>query len=1008
MVPGVRTQRLLAALLLAPNTVVPLDRLVAVLWDTDPPATAVKQVQNRISVLRDCLGPQSGMIETDGPGYRIVVGTDELDVLRFHRDLEEAKRAAANGDHRAAAGLAREALCWWRGPALDGLDAGVVLGPVTRLNEQRLHAIELCAGWRLELGDYQAAVEELTEIVVQHPLRETAYSLLMLALERGGRQADALAVFHEVRARLVAELGVEPGPELRAVHARVLATTPPEPLCSADQEWAGLRPHLTRLVGRADDSARLAALLERERLVTVTGAGGCGKTALALNVAHESAGRRQMAGLALALATVGSIEQVVHALAALLRAGDGGDDLDGAYTAVERALAARPRLLVLDNCEHLAGDVADLVTRMLSTCPDLIVLATSQQPLGTPGETVFALEPLPVPVPGEPDRTVLGVPSVELFVERVHCAAPSTTIASADVGHVAELCRRLDGLPLAIELVAARARAFPLHELVERVGHDLTLLFRTSSSGDPRHITLEATLDWSFRLLPPDQQRLFARMSVFATGFTAEDAADVCGFAPLRSGTVAAHLAALVDRSLVQPYDVAGARRYRLLNVIRTFAGSRLAGLGEFETTMRHHLDRWLALTSDIDRLPRYCDRERRWRDIEPDAPNLRRCLQFGLDTGHALVAAEIVAKAFEFWLVNKGYLADGRAWLQRMLALPALTEHPGIRALLWFHRALVVKMFGDIPHGLTLLHSVVDELATHRRREHLEARAGILNAKMVALDPSVLDDVEPAVAAALNWPNADDARMLFNVAGSTMNTWGRYARTQELGVAYDRCKLELSGSSKAAKLTVMTEALLGLGDLTRATALIDDLTSLFNSVTHAAEQAAPRRVIASYHLVCREPGRARCFLEAALTTLSSAQPPLTSRFVPLQILLAEAQRQCGDITTARRTLSGVLLRAHGRADFKHTFAAPLCAALIAADLGDIEASRRLTVRWNQTRLAHGLPVPVGFAGPAGTLSLDPRPAEGPAMSWCPRDFTVCLDAARTWCEQPDLARLPG
>ncbi|MEV5721154.1 BTAD domain-containing putative transcriptional regulator [Amycolatopsis mediterranei] len=798
------------------------------------------------------------------------------------------------------------------------------------------------------------------------------------------------------------------------VYARVLAATPqtapvrPKPPSSVEQEWAGLRPHLTRLVGRADDSARLDALLDRERLVTVIGAGGCGKTALAVNVAYESACRRRVTGLALALATVRSVEQVVHALAALLRAGDGGDDLDGAYAAVERALAAGPRLLVLDNCEHLAGDVADLVTRMLSRCPDLAVLATSRQPLGTPDETVFALEPLPVPAPGESDRAVLKVPSVELFAECVHRAAPSITITGADVDHVAELCRRLDGLPLALELVAARARAFPLHELVERVGHDLTLLFRTSSNGDSRHTTLNATLDWSFRLLPPDQQRLFARMSVFAAGFTAEDAAEVCGFAPLRSGTVAAQLATLVDRSLVQPCDVAGARRYRLLNVIRTFAGARLAGFGELETTMRHHLDRWLALARDIDRLPRYSDRERGWQDMAPGAANLRQCLQFGLDAGHALDAAEIVAKSFEFWLVNKGYLAEGRVWLQRMLALPEPAGRPEIRALLRFHRGLVVKMFGNVPDSLTLLHPAVDELAGHQRREHLEARAGVLNAKMLTLDPSVLDDVEVAVAAALDWPNGDDARMVFNSAGSTMNTWGRYARTLEIDAAYDRCELELGRSSMTAKLTVMIEALLGLGDLTRATALIGDLIRLLDSVTHAAEQAAPRRVIASYYLVCQEPDRARHFLDEALTTLSTAQPPLTSRFTPLRILLAEAQRQCGNTRTARRTLCDTLLSARGISDFKHTFAAPLCAALVAADLGDTEASQDLITRWNQTRRTHGLPVPVGFVAPAKTLNLDPDPSGQPAKVWYPTALTACVDAARTWCAQPGLAHLPG
>jgi hypothetical protein len=240
------------------------------------------------------------------------------------------------------------------------------------------------------------------------------------------------------------------------------------------------------------------------------------------------------------------------------------------------------------------------------------------------------------------------------------------------------------------------------------------------------------------------------------------------------------------------------------------------------------------------------------------------------------------------------------------------------------------------------------------------------------------------------------------------MNTWGRYRRTLEIGAAYDRCKLELGRSSMTAKLTVMIEALLGLGDLTRATALIGDLIGLLGSVTHAAEQAAPRRVIASYYLVCGEPDRARHFLDEALTTLSTAQPPLTSRFTPLQILLAEAQRQCGNTTTARRTLCDILPHPRGCSDFKHTFAAPLCAALIAADLGDTEASQGLITRWNRTRRTHGLPVPVGFVAPAKTVNLDPAPSDHPAKVWNPTALTACLDAARTWCAQPGLVHLPG
>ncbi|WP_233160389.1 AfsR/SARP family transcriptional regulator [Actinophytocola xanthii] len=229
MLPSPRHQRVLAALLLAPNSVVPTARLVEAMWDREPPATATKQVQNCVSALRERLGRGSAVIVTDGPGYRIVVSDSELDALRFHRELETARRRAAEGSHRAAVLAARAALRLWRGPALAGLDAVALAGPVMRLNEQRLHAIRRCADWQLELGEYDRVVEELTEVVAQHPLDEGAHARLMTALAASGRQGDALAVHQALRTRLVEDLGVDPGAEVQAAHARILAAPPPVP-----------------------------------------------------------------------------------------------------------------------------------------------------------------------------------------------------------------------------------------------------------------------------------------------------------------------------------------------------------------------------------------------------------------------------------------------------------------------------------------------------------------------------------------------------------------------------------------------------------------------------------------------------------------------------------------------------------------------------------------------------------------------------------------------------------
>jgi predicted ATPase/DNA-binding SARP family transcriptional activator len=919
-----KQRALLAVMLVSVGQPVTIDALVNRVWDNEPPDHVRNTIYTYISRLRGVFrGQMNNPLVRAGGGYVLDVAPETMDAHRFQLLAKRARQPKTSDQTRRD--LLNEALNQWRGTPLSGVTGMWADGVRHGLEQQRINATTEWAALELRVGVPQIVIDRLHGLLADHPLAEALHGQLMRALYHAGRSAEAIEHYGLARDRIAAELGTQPGTALRHIYRKIAkaAMKPPapdpRPGLASEPPWVGLRPRITRLIGR-NESAQLAALLASKRLITVTGVGGCGKTALALNVAYGWVCQRRTAGFALALATVTSVEQAVHALAELLGVRDGGNHVDEAFAAVQRALAVGPRLLVFDNCEHLAGEIADLVSRMLVGCPELVVLATSRQPLDVPGETVLALQPLPVPRVDEPDiGTMMAVPSVQLFVERVREATPSITIAGTDLDHVAELCRKLDGLPLALELVAARARAFSLRDLVERVGRDLTLLFRTSSSGEPRHATLHATLNWSFQLLPTDQRRLFARMSGFAGGFTAADAEAVCGFTPLSTDTVAAQLAALLDRSLVQPYEVAGARRYRLLNVIRTFAQARLADLGERAATQRHHLDHWLTTVRDIDQLPRYQDRILRWQAMEPDAANLRQCLQFGLDAGHALDAAEIVARAFEFWSVNKGYLAEGRVWLQRMLLLPDLAHRPDVHALLRFHDALVVNIFGDPRHSLTLMLPVIGKLANHRPREHQEARACVLNSKMVALDPSVLDEVEPVVTAALASPEDDDACTVINAAGSTLNTWGRYQRTLDIGNAYDQRKVKPGRSSMAAKLTVTIEALLGLGDLARASILIDDLISLLSSIAHAAEHAAPRRVIASHYLASQQPDQAACFLDAALTTLTTASPPLTWRLVPLQILLAEAQRQCGDVTTALHTLRNSLT-AVGNTTFKQAF----------------------------------------------------------------------------------------
>jgi predicted ATPase/DNA-binding SARP family transcriptional activator len=996
-----KQRAVLAVLLTTPGQPVTVEALVDRVWDDEPPEQVRNTIYTYMSRLRRVFRewPTIALVRTGG-GYVLDVPPETVDVHRFQQ-LVDRGRDRSTDDH-ARRGLFSVALDLWRGTSLSGLSGAWAERVRHGLEQRRINAAVEWAELELRIGAPEAVIDRMHDLLASHPSAEVLSEQLIRALHRAGRSADAMAHYRMTRDRIKAELGVQPSTALRTAHKEVVAAarTPAlvERVPDGAPAWIGLRPHTRRLIGRADEAARLSELLDAERLVTVTGVGGCGKTALALHVASDVARRHRRSVVALALATVTSPEQAVHSLAALLGAGTSGERPEDALVAIERILAGSPHLLVLDNCEHLAEGMAELIQELFLACPALSVLATSRQPLSSVDETVFALSPLRVPLrTDEPDEQVLAVPAVQLFVERLRQAVPSLALTRAAIGHVTEVCRRLDGLPLALELVAARARTFPLGELVDRVSNDLTLLFRTSSGAEPRHATLEATLDWSFQLLVPDQRRLLARTSVFADGFTIADLEAVCGFAPLDPHRVPALLAALVDRSLVQPYDHSDHRRYRLLNVIRTFARARLTDSGEFGNVARDHLSWRLAVARKIDQLPRYSERVRGWRAMEVEAANLRQCLEFGFGTEHGLDAAELVAKAFEFWLVNRGYLQEGRMLLQTALSQRGLEQRPDVHALLRFHHALLVKMSGDNLGGLALMRPVVAELARCRPRETLEAQACVLSAKMVTLDPTALHDVEPILASALPSPEHDDVLTVVNSASTVLNVWGRYERTLELHAAYERRGVELAPSSMAAKLAVKITATLGTGNVVAANEQVRDLITLLDGITHAAEHSAPRRVIALSYLVDDRPDEARRFLGDALTFLHTAHQPLSSRFVLLQILLAESQRRCRDLSTALRNLRTALAAATST-DFQQSFPGVLCAALLAADLGDTSASRQLVTEWDTVRREHGLPVPVGFTEAARKLGIDPEPPSEPGGSWNQGTLTACVSSARSWC----------
>jgi predicted ATPase/DNA-binding SARP family transcriptional activator len=613
---GEGERALLTMLLLNANRVVSAARLMEALWGEDPPPTAVNALQAHVSRLRKKLaGPAGAKDRLAGSpaGYRLEVGPGELDLGRF-----EELTLAVGPPAELAAALA-EALGLWRGPALAGVSSDALVGEAARLEEVRMVALERRIEADLALGRHQVLVPELEALVHDHPLREALRGQLMVALYRTGRQADALAVYRQGRAVLAEELGIDPGPALQALEVAILqqapevaappvAPPPAPPVTGAGEvEPPGpgrppggrhnLPPPLSSFIGREAEAMALGRLVEAHRVAVVVGPGGVGKTRLALQVAAGQLERCEDGVWLVELAPLRGPDLVASAVADAL----GVREQAGrpVLATLQDALGHRSLLVVLDNCEHLAEACAILVEALLRAGPGVHVLATSREPLGVDGEQVFRLGPLSTPVAGdealEPGQLAKS-DAVALFVERAAAQSPGFVLDGSTAAAVAGVCVHLDGIPLALELAAARLRSMSVHDLEARLADRFVVLTTARRTAPPRHQTLEALIGWSYDLLGPEEQAVFARLALFAGGWRLDQAEQVCAGGAVTTAEVAGLLAALVDKSLVEVEPTGRAARYRLLETVRQYADQRLAAAGEAEGTARAHARAYLAL----------------------------------------------------------------------------------------------------------------------------------------------------------------------------------------------------------------------------------------------------------------------------------------------------------------------------------------------------------------------------------------------------------------------------
>ncbi|MFJ3777609.1 AfsR/SARP family transcriptional regulator [Streptomyces sp. NPDC090075] len=551
---GPRPRALLTLLLLDAGRAVSAQRLTDGLYGTEPPGGTANALQSQVSRLRRRLAPHAE-IEATSTGYRIAVAPGSVDVHLFEEQSAAGRAALAAGDPARAAALLRDALALWRGPALPDLPEASA--EAARLDELRTAAVQDRIEADLALGGGSELVPELRALLAAQPLGERLYGQLMRALHAGGRPAEALTVYEEARRTLADELGADPSPELAALHLELLRGTEPG--------RPRLPVQLTRFVGREPELGRIAALLADARLVTLTGPGGAGKTRLAVEAAQHHPGA---CFVELALLTDGS--RIPYAVLAALGVREGFRS--PAADTTDRLLAAledRELLLVLDNCEHLVEAAARTAALLLAACPGVRVLATSREALGITGEILVPVPPLP------PE------PAVRLFLDRARAVRPGFD------GHarVEDICAALDGLPLAIELAAARLRTLTPDELADRLHDRFRLLSRGDRSKAPRHRTLRAVVEWSWDLLDEEERELARRLTVFSGGATLAAVEAVCGL-PYPEDV----LASLVEKSFVEIMEVAEVTavtavaeaagvsegRYRMLETIRAFAAESL------------------------------------------------------------------------------------------------------------------------------------------------------------------------------------------------------------------------------------------------------------------------------------------------------------------------------------------------------------------------------------------------------------------------------------------------
>ena len=718
---GRKERAVLAALLVDPGRARPAEELVAAVWGEDAPPTAEKSLQVRLSHLRAALAGGRDVLVRDGRGYRMAVEPERVDAVRFERLVGEA---ATQPGPDAALARYDEALSLVRGrPYADVEEFDGLASEIRRLDELRMRAIEGRMRALLGLGRHAEALPELDRLVRDEPHHEALAGLLMLALYRAGRQVDALRAYRLAAERL-RDLGLEPSEDLRRIEGQILtqseelvlpaiaapasATSPPV----VTGPRTNLPARLTSFIGRNRERAALRTRLRSDRLLTLTGPGGVGKTSLAVEAAREVVEELRDGVWLVGLGTLATPEQIPAVVADALPFGAAGPNLRGegreAIDALCERLAGRETLIVLDDCEHLAAGVARIAERLLEAADGVRILATSRQALGARGEAIVDVEPF------EPG----GEDALRLFAERARAVAPSFVLDDRTLPAATTIATRLDGLPLALELAAARVRALAVAEIADRLDDRFALLGDTGTGTPSRRGTLRHVVEWSFDLLPEPEQELFCRLAVFRAPFTFEAAERVAGGGPVDRAALPDLLVSLVDRSMLSVDDT----RYRMLETLREFGLRRLDERDGLEGARRRHAA-WAATIADSDGRGMYADGVDAVRiALAPHRADLDVAVELALDEADGPLALPL-ATALGILDFGLGDSTRARTRLARAIRLdaPAATRVPALTM-----QSLLLTMHGLAEQGAAVAAQALEAADDQRWRDRAQAGRGV------------------------------------------------------------------------------------------------------------------------------------------------------------------------------------------------------------------------------------------------------------------------------------------